>query len=116
MKKKTRIDNTQKINELKSQGFDVVIRHRFRGGVGHQAILSSENPIVILKGGTNKPIQGICTVDITAPDGTSSSGTAICTDQYCRRRGVEIALGRAVKNFGLEYPISLPQIQGVEEE
>lgn len=48
--------------------------------------------------GTISCMGGRTTVEITTPDGRDLSGSSKCRDdeKYCKRMGVEIALGRAM--------------------
>lgn len=49
-------------------------------------------------------IGGATTVDVELPNGEVASGVALCNyeDYFNRKRGLRIALGRALKKIGLE--------------
>jgi hypothetical protein len=47
-----------------------------------------------------EPRGGLTLIEITTPDGTDLKGEALCSkrDNYDKKKGVKIALGRALKN------------------
>lgn len=76
------------VHELRQDGCKVRVRHYRTSKLineHHSKVKANE------KGGRT-------TVDVTFPDGTEVSGEALCSDQdnYNKKLGVRIALGRAL--------------------
>lgn len=99
-KKQEKIEKrlSRNVAHLRRQGYQIDITHQFKGGTGHQAltdVLYMELP----KSGSNKPVSGICNVTVTTPTGQISKGSSITCEPYNKKRGVQIALGRALKGI-----------------
>jgi hypothetical protein len=89
-----------KISELRQAGFRVYVNHdRLVKNVWlyDNATTKVLRPIVAPKGGTT-------IVEIHSPDGKQYTGIAKCSksDCYNKKRGLAIALGRAVKEMNNE--------------
>ena len=70
------------VHELRLEGCKVRVRH----------VRTTNNDVVSTKGGTTL-------VDVRLPDGTELHGESRCNpkaDSYCKKRGLQIALGRAL--------------------
>lgn len=89
-----------KVAELRRKGYKVQINHwrylQGKQGKSHGLVRSFEYPYNqrTAKGGET-------TATVSAPDGTVRTGAAKCSknDTYCRAIGVNIALGRALKEI-----------------
>ena len=78
------------VHELRKRGFKVRVMHR------RQYDNYSQHMRVLMNGGTT-------IVNVTDPMGHTRTGEAICSvhDQFNRKLGLRIALGRALKQLGM---------------
>lgn len=104
MKNKTQ----KKLEQLKNEGYNVTIHHRFVGGKGHQN-LTEPVAAILPRSGRVLVATGICEVFVTK-DNQSGHGAAVAIDPYRRELGINIALGRALKNLGKEEPEYVPEV------
>lgn len=81
------------VHELRKSGYKVGVHHR-----------KFEKPIYICGDYSNLYFCAATAVTVTTPDGKTAKGNALCSvkDQYNRKLGVRIALGRALKQLKLE--------------
>lgn len=82
------------VHELRKRGYKVRVIHSRVYYYEHYC--AKGNGVLQQKGGNTH-------VEITTPDNINISGTAFCSDKdnYNRKLGVKIALGRALKYLGL---------------
>jgi hypothetical protein len=91
------------IHQLRRAGFKVRVHHK-RDTFQVQKLSGNYNEF-LSKGGYTR-------IDLTTPDGkTTTTGESICSkqDQYVRKTGNVIALGRAIAEMLKENPDSLNQ-------
>ncbi len=88
----------QTVKSLRDQGFQVRVHHirRYKYESENAAVPSNfnRNQIILARG-------GVTDVAITTPDGKNVRAFAYCSDKdgYNKKRGVLIALGRAMKQL-----------------
>lgn len=78
--------------QLRKQGYRVRVHHIRE----HQQRPHSRLPETVVS-----PRGGQTEVEITTPDGETVFGTSYCAgiDNYCKKIGVQIAVGRAMKQL-----------------
>lgn len=84
------------VHELRKRGYKVRVRHN-RCFSWRHCVAGGAVPIPMSKGGSTEVL-------VTYPDGNASVvGVAECNpkDDFNRKRGVRIALGRALKHMGM---------------
>lgn len=89
------------INQLRSKGYRVKVRHK-RLDLS-DGTFKCKHEFKNSYATNVSPKSGITYVDITKPDSNVTIGEfAACSknDQYCRKVGLSIALGRALKELG----------------
>ena len=100
------------VKSLRDQGFQVRVHHirRYKYESENAAVPSNfnRNQIILARG-------GVTDVAITTPDGKNVRAFAYCSDKdgYNKKRGVLIALGRAMKQ--LNNPINKSVLVGLDE-
>lgn len=117
----------ESVKELRHMGYKVKVQYqRWRGNpVGGEAVLlpysprvgflvevpvsaeSTADKLVALGKQWVLPHGGTCEVEVMAPDGCIFKGTSQCSilDNFDRRRGLTIALGRALKLEELKHAL-----------
>lgn len=88
------------VEQLRKMGNKVRVMHFRYANRKHGGILFS-NQEMKKNGFIPDPRGGKVSVEITMPDNTTKFGEAICStkDNYNKRVGVSIAIGRALSNF-----------------
>jgi len=89
----------ERINQLREQGYEVkVFHHRPAYNVAGLKLVGYRARKELADGERFLQKGGTTTVRIDQPEGDYVVGEALCSagDQYCYRRGLEIALGRAL--------------------
>lgn len=84
---------------LRENGYTVKVSHRrILAGTKYTTTISKKGAHAV--GVTVEPRGGRTAVTIWKGDGLVARGEALCSqrDNFCRRRGLEIALGRALKD------------------
>jgi hypothetical protein len=84
--------NNKTIYQLRKQGYKVRVIHE-RDEIDVPT-LSGIRKFLNARGGKT-------TIELTTPEGKTSKGIAICSekDNFCRRIGNQVALGRAFENL-----------------
>lgn len=88
----------QTVKELRAAGFKVRVIHKRRANDNGVIVFGNKR---VLKPETVLHTGGNTTVEITAPNGATTSGHAECSlkDSFCRKTGLSVALGRALKQL-----------------
>jgi hypothetical protein len=94
-------ENRMNINQLRDAGYKVRVHH-LRNFKGHEGLYTRHDfEVQFSKALYSKlisPRGGKTVVELTLPNGTDVTDSAVCSmkDQYNRKLGLKIALGRAV--------------------
>lgn len=86
------------VKELRAAGFKVRVSHKRRANNNGTIVFDNKR---CLKPETVLHTGGNTTVEITAPNGATTSGYAECSlkDSFCRKTGLSVAMGRALKQL-----------------
>lgn len=103
------MDANAKIKELEDKGYTVKVSHR-RPLLYHpedEMFTRYDLKALSLKGDAFNPRGGHTRVTIIDVDATVAEGLSYCSrkDNYSRRRGLQIALGRALKELDEPVPV-----------
>ena len=84
--------STPSIKQLRQSGWKIRVIHKRHYDTVDK--IDGRYPVISNFGGTT-------VIEVTSPEGLSASGTAICSieDNFNRRVGNSIALGRALQNL-----------------
>lgn len=100
------------VQELRKSGYKVLVNHlRYPARVTKNTSkrqsqkIKLENVYALTENGLGiSPFGGKTTLDIVSPDGATYHSDAECSvkDVYNKRLGIKIALGRALKQMGIQ--------------
>ena len=96
------------ISQLRARGYDVHLRHEYSCRYGDGALAGVTRHEIGACASwydslTPTPIQTVATVRTEGGAEATAIATVSPKDQFCRKRGRQIAIGRALKQLGTSF-------------